>query len=99
MYCMCYNWWVLCRTQLHDSAQELNERVKRFGTQVGSPRVVNKSKQGIGRRIVVVQAEARVNHINKDKALIAGKHEEQWKNKEHTMKQQFTTTPPGTRKQ
>src|SRR4029434_2244941 len=39
----------------------------------GSPRVANKSKQGIGRRIVVGQAEVRStsNHLNKAKALNA----------------------------
>src|SRR4029434_3878648 len=44
-----------------------------FGTQVGSPRIANKSKQGIGRRIVVVQAEVKStsNHFNKGESLIA----------------------------
>ena len=37
----------------------LNVLLAGFGTQVGSPRVANNPKQGIGRRIVVVQAEVR----------------------------------------
>src|SRR4029434_9143486 len=77
MYCMCYNWWVLCRTQTHDSAQELNERVKRFTSRVRYTGRQSKSRQtnpnGIGRRIVVGQAEVRStsNHLNKAEALNA----------------------------
>ena len=51
----------------------LNVLLAGFGTQVGSPRIANKTKQGIGRRIVVGQAEVRStsNHFNKEEALIA----------------------------
>ena len=57
----------------------LNVLLAGFGTQVGSPTIANKTKQGIGRRIVVGQAEVRStsNHLNKAEALIAGKHEAQ----------------------
>ena len=50
----------------------LNVLLAGFGTQVGSPRIANKTKQGIGRRIVVGQAEVRStsNHFNKEEALI-----------------------------
>ena len=48
-----------------------------LGTQVGSPRIANKTKQGIGRRIVVGQAEVRStsNHFNKVKSAKRLKHE------------------------
>src|SRR4029434_1888602 len=51
----------------------LNVLLAVFGTQVGSPRIANKTKQGIGRRIVVEQAEVRStsNHFNKEEVLIA----------------------------
>ena len=64
----------------------LNVLLAGFGTQVGSPTIANKTKQGIGRRIVVGQAEVRStsNHFNKVKSAKRLKHEEQWKNKEHT---------------
>ena len=57
-----------------------------FSTQVGSPRVANKSKQGIGRRIVVVQAEVRSaskSHY-KEEALIAGNTRNSGETNEHT---------------
>src|SRR4029434_1306517 len=62
-----------------------------FGTQVRSPRVANKSKQGIGRRIVVGQAEVRStsNHFNKAEAEALNARNTRGavgKNKEHTMK-------------
>src|SRR4029434_2410791 len=41
-----------------------------FGTQVGSQTIANKTKQGIGRSIVVGQAEVRStrNHFNNEKS-------------------------------
>ena len=64
----------------------LNVLLAGFGTQVGSPRIANKTKQGIGRRIVVGQAEVRStsNHFNKEEALIARNTRNSGKNKEHT---------------
>ena len=55
----------------------LNVLLAGFGTQVGSPRVANKSKQGIGRRIVVVQAEVR----STSKSIKQGRSANRWKHK------------------
>ena len=65
----------------------LNVLLAGFGTQVGSPRIANKTKQGIGRRIVVGQAEVRStsNHFNKEEALNARHTRNSGKNKEHTI--------------
>ena len=65
----------------------LNVLLAGFGTQVGSPRIANKTKQGIGRRIVVGQAEVRStsNHFNKEEALNARNTRNSGKNKEHTI--------------
>ena len=64
----------------------LNVLLAGFGTQVGSPRIANKTKQGIGRRIVVGQAEVRStsNHLNKAEALNARNTRNRGKTKEHT---------------
>ena len=64
----------------------LNVLLAGFGTQVGSPRIANKTKQGIGRRIVVGQAEvsSTSNHFNKEEALIARNTRNSGKTKEHT---------------
>src|SRR4029434_6318575 len=57
-----------------------------FGTQVSSPTIANKTKQGIGRRIVVGQAEVRStsNHFNKEKALNARNTRNSGKKKQGT---------------